>query len=230
LIRARNGPPLLSNIILGPVALGDRHILGAATRAFPPAGRRASLTDHMNEQVDILARRLGTTVHESVLRRKLLRLSRAFPSPDAGCLEDWLVDVANARGARVVVRTSPPSPAFVAPPASTLANEDLVVGICHLQGLDRPQMLRLAAQLISRGAVDVRRLQLAARRERVGRVLAELARQALRVDPAHIVWRSLFEAFGELPRLREPLLHWSRLAEPVMRDGRINAACWRLVA
>ena len=139
------------------------------------------------------------------------------------------MDVANARGARVVTRNPEPV-GFAAPERGQLPDEELVVGICQLQCLDHPQMLRLAAQLISRETVDVHRLQLVARRERADRVLAELARQALRVDPTHRTWRALYDAFGSLPRLREPLLHWTRLAEPVMRNGRCNAETWRLVA
>jgi hypothetical protein len=146
------------------------------------------------------------------------------------CIEDWLLRVANARGARVVTPANGNDAEFQPPPLPVLSNEELVAAICHLQGLDRPQMLRLAAQLISRNAADPKRLRLVAERERVQPVLAELARQAIRVDPGHAAWQEVYEAFqGERP-LREPLLHWTRLAEPIMKYGRCNAAGWRLVA
>jgi len=184
----------------------------------------------MMETGSRLANRLGMTYHVSALRFKLKSLASAFPSENADCLEDWLVDVGNARGARIVTRFPSSSSTFTPPTKEELPNEELVAGICQLQCLDRPQMLRLAAQLISRRAVDPEKLCLVARRERIEPVLAELARQALRVEPDHDLWRAVQRAFPDAHPLREPLLHWTRLAEPVMKDGRYNAAGWRLVA
>jgi hypothetical protein len=177
-----------------------------------------------------LAERLGTTVHVSSLRMKLERLRLRFPSATAGSLEDWLVDVANDRGARIVFREIRPADAPVGVPAEELRDEELIVGICQLQCLDRPQMLRLAAQLISRQAVDVRRVCLTAERERVGVVLAELARQALQVDPTHAAWLAIADCFSRERPPRDSLLHWTRLAEPVMKNGRCDAERWELVA
>jgi hypothetical protein len=48
-----------------------------------------------------------------------------------------------------------------------------VVAICELFRKDQPQRLRLAAQLVSRSAVNVDRLILLARRERTDVVLGE---------------------------------------------------------
>ena len=104
------------------------------------------------------------------------------------------------------------------------------MALCALQRADRPQILRLAAQLVSRGQLDVGSLRLVARRERVERVLAELARQALKVEPSHPTWHSLLEAFGALPHLRSPLLHWTRLANPLFQPGKCDPIGWRLVA
>lgn len=177
-----------------------------------------------------LGERLKKTVHVSPLRFRMERLRAEFPCEDARCIEDWLVLVANARGARVIVPASQPVCPFTAPPEDRLSNADLVVAICQLDGLDRPQMLRLAAQLVSRGSVDARDLRLPAERERVEPVLAELSRQALRVEPDHEGWRRVHALFADEPPLREPLLHWTRLAEPVMRDGRCNAESWKLMA
>ncbi len=176
-----------------------------------------------------LADRLGTTVHVSPLRFKLERLRRDWPSDSANCLEDWLVDVANARGVRVVERPDAPA-GFQPPPREAMSNEELVVGLCQLQCLDRPQMLRLAAQLISRGDLDWAGIIRLARRERVTRVLGELSRLALRIDPQHAGWRRLQVEFGGEPSFRDVLLHWTRLAEPIMQPGRPNAAGWKLVA
>lgn len=158
---------------------------------------------------------------------KLCRLFRASPENRA-VLEDWLVDVANARGAKVV--TGPGGGETISPPdEANLSNEELVVGILLPQNLDRPQMLRLAAQLISREAVEFATLRRLAVEERIERVLAALARQALLVAPEHALWGKLAGTFGDAKPLRSPLLHHTRMAEPVPVDGRVNAARWSLV-
>ena len=177
-----------------------------------------------------LAERLGMTRHVSPLRRRVERLALQWPAPDARCVEDWLVEVANARGARIVVRPGGPAPGFRPPDPGVLSNEELVVALCQPNCLDRPQILRLAAQLISRGAIYPAALRLTAARERAEPVLAELARQALKVDPQHAIWREIARNCRSSRPLREPILHWTRLAEPVMKNGRCNAASWRLVA
>lgn len=186
----------------------------------------------MNAQASqlILATRLGKTVHVSVLRYRVEALLQQFPCSGCNCIEDWLVIVANARGAKVVTPPSEPPVGYTPPGKSIFTNEALVVAICQLNNLDRPQMLRLAAQLISMSAVDIPALVLEAQRERVEPVLAELSRQALKVDPDHPAWRAIHTAFSDESMLREPLLHWTRLAEPVMKNGMYNAESWRLVA
>ena len=153
----------------------------------------------MNPEEHVLALRLGTTVHVSPLRMKLERLRVEFPSPSADCLEDWLVDVANDRGARIVFRENRPADASVDLPQAALADEELIVGICQVQNLDRPQMLRLAAQFISRHAVNLQSLCHLAERERAGIVLAELARQALKVDKNHTTWQAISKRFAREP-------------------------------
>lgn len=184
----------------------------------------------MRTAEQLLAQRLGTTVHVSPLCMKLKRLRREYPSPSAASREDWLVDVANERGARIVCREERPSDASINVPRTELNDEELVVGICLLQNADRPQMLRLAAQLISRQALNLQQLCHCAERERVGIVLAELARQALKVDAEHAAWRAIAERFARARPPRDTLLHWTRLSEPVMKNGRCNAREWRLVA
>src|ERR1035437_3938011 len=127
-----------------------------------------------------LGSRLGLTVHVSALRIRLETLRQRYASATAACLEDWLLDVANRRGARIVVREPPAPDSFTPPPPEEFAQEELVVAICQLQGQDRPQLLRLAAQLISRGELDFTALARAARRERVGPVLNAMAKEALK--------------------------------------------------
>jgi len=176
-----------------------------------------------------LAQRLGLTVHQSVLDRRLRAIERAFPSPTAKTMEEWLLDIANARDVRVVQRDNAPGDSFAPPDRETLSDEDLVVSICMLQRLDHPQMLRAAGQFISRGRLDVCRLIHAARRERAGVVLGEMARQALRVAPEHAVWQALAAAFPPSHALRSPVIHWQRLAWPTMHARGPNAARWELV-
>jgi len=177
-----------------------------------------------------LARRMGKTVHVSPLRFRLLRLFRSHPAEGATCLEDWLVDLANARGARIVER--PRSRGFPAGPPGrdAVSDEELVVALCQLQCLDRPQILRLPAQMISRGRLDMKSLVRTALRERAGFVLAELARLALKVDPAHPGWGQIVVAFANEPKPPEPMLHWSRLARAKPVNGRYNVESWSLVA
>lgn len=183
----------------------------------------------MSEETS-LAVRLGVTSHVSPLRMKFRRLREVYPIKDASTLEDWLLDLANARGVTVVSRSLEKlqSNKNELPGLNEVSNAALVVALCQLQGLDRPPWLRAAAQLITRGSVDGAELLRLARRERVERILAELARQALKVDPAHPGWREIEETFGSEPPLRDSLVHWSRLAEPEMRPGHPNAAAWHL--
>src|SRR5207244_12528738 len=93
-----------------------------------------------------LAKRLGRTCHVSPLRMKLARLWSRKPGL-AEVLEDWLVDVANSRGARIVTSRTPAN--FVnGPDSNELTNEEVVVGLLLPKNRDRPQLFRLSAQLI----------------------------------------------------------------------------------
>lgn len=184
------------------------------------------MLDEMMETT--LAMRLGRTCHVSPLRMKLCRLWERTPG-SAKVLEDWLVDLANMRGARIVTRKDsrcfPDEGAF-----DDLTNEELVVGLLLPQNRDRPQILRLAAQLISRKAVDSRRLARLAIQERVEFILAELARQACKVEPRHSLWRQIRQEFGAERVPASPLVHYTRLAQPIMKNGRVNAEKWVLVS
>jgi hypothetical protein len=159
---------------------------------------------------------------------KLDRLWRRNPG-SAEVLEDWLADVANSRGARIVTRSIPAN--FInGPDLRELTNEELVVGLLLPQNRDRPQMLRLAAQLISRKAVDFGELAWLTTREHAGFALVELARQACKVEPSHPLWRRIREKFATEKPPRSPLIHFTRLAQPVMKNGRVNAEKWMLVS
>ncbi|MCX6993127.1 MAG: hypothetical protein NT011_08305 [Kiritimatiellaeota bacterium] len=184
----------------------------------------------MTPNCSTLAQRLGVTVHVSPLRVRLANIMREFPSSGAQCLEDWLLDVANARGAWFVTRWPSASPDFAPPVPATLTNEELVVAICQPHNLDRPQMLRAAAQLVSRQAVNGDVLLATSRRERSDLVLVELARQAVHVSPEHLVWCKICHALSGLPTPRSPIIHWTRLAVPIPDERGCNAISWKLVA
>ena len=177
---------------------------------------------------ETLAKRVGTSAAESPLFWKLQRLFRQLPSAGAETLEAWLVDVANSRGALVVRRQKLP-PGF-AVPQSSLSDEELVIGLVLPRLADEPQILRLAAQLVSRGALDTRRLLTSARREGAVRILRDLAKQALRIAPDHSAWQGIAEATSDVPVLQEHVIHWTRLAEPVMPKAGVHRGEWRLVA
>ena len=179
----------------------------------------------------ILAERLGVTTHLSPLRMKLDRLMREYPIAGAEIIEDWILDVANCRGVTAVSRSMERLTADGrdAPPEDVLSNAELITAICQPHNRDRPQWLRAAAQLITKGEFDLNELMMLAERERVDRILAELARQALRPSPGHAVWQKLLKLGEGKPPLRDSLVHWTRLAEPVMRKGKPGAEEWRLV-
>ena len=176
-----------------------------------------------------LADRLGLSVHQSLLEWRIRKLMLSYSLGPCQCSEDWLMAVAHARGAKVVMRPDGINENFTAPPPDIFPNEELVVAICALHRMDEPQCLRLAAQLISRGAVSAKRLILVARRERADRVLGELARQALKVEPDHALWQQIATAFPLRHALRSPIAHWQRLAWPVMAGRRANPERWKLV-
>ena len=68
----------------------------------------------------VLARRLGMTCAVSPLQYRLQDLMRRYPSPGAAALEDWLLDVANVRGADFVLRFPPRASGFKAPEGGVL--------------------------------------------------------------------------------------------------------------
>ena len=177
-----------------------------------------------------LAERLGVSTPITPLHFEIQHWMERYPSPGALRVEDWLLDVANVRGADYVVRVPPRDPAFQGPSREEFSDEDLVAAICRPSNLDRPPMIRAAAQLISKGRMDVDRLWLALRREKTERVISEIARQAVRIAPLHPLWSRLLEQSQHARPTRSPILHWTRLAVPVPDAHGVNAASWRLIA
>lgn len=152
-----------------------------------------------------------------------------YPSTTAKHLDAWLLDVANARGATIVKREDFKIEGFTSPPENLLSNEELITAICMLQRRDYPQSLRAAAQIISSGRINVAKLIHYIRQERAGLVLGELAKQALIVEPEHVTWKAIDNAFHHKFKFNSPIIHWQRLAWPVMKDNRLNIDKWELV-
>lgn len=183
----------------------------------------------MSANEKTLADRMGIPIHQSPIRFKIRRLMKQFDAGDKIALEDWLVDLANQRGATVVFREKAVRPETW-PAPEELTNEELVVALCQLNCADRPQLLRLPAQLISRNQLDKNLLLRKATRERASRVLKAIASQALVVEPHHPAWQFIAQALQHEKTLPEPVIHWSRLAEPVFAPRSTRLIGWKLVA
>ncbi len=81
-------------------------------------------------------------------------------------------------------------------------DEELVVALCQLNCADRPQILRLASQFISRNQLNLNRLLQIATMERARCVIEELAVQALKVDPQHPAWLFLNQSLQKGKKAR----------------------------
>jgi hypothetical protein len=84
--------------------------------------------------------------------------------------------------------------------------------------------------MISRGAIDLPKLLLLSKRECASRILANLAIQALKAAPSHPGWIAISKELQPAAPLRENVIHWTRLAEPVMKPRGPHNGEWRLVA
>lgn len=159
-----------------------------------------------------LAQRLGQSVHVSLLRRRVAGLQKRYPGLEPAYLEDWLLDLANHRGARSVSRSVESLRAeWEAPSEEVFSNAELALAICQPHNRDRPQWFRVAAELISSGRVDLPDLLILARKERCERIFAELSKQALRAEPRHEIWSKIQAEFCDAASLPDTLIHWSRL-------------------
>jgi hypothetical protein len=177
-----------------------------------------------------LGDRLGIIRHISPLRMKVRRLMGVYPSPgDDPAPEDWLMDVAIRRGLNQFVRDSANGRSFHAPPLDAFPMHELVVALCYTGGLDRPQLIRMAGLLVSRYEFDMPALIRLVELERAEMIMAELAQAALRCDPVHRRWQILWERFSGFAGTSSPVIHWSRLAEPITgKFHRIEG--WRLAS
>jgi hypothetical protein len=161
-----------------------------------------------------LAQRLGITTHVSPLLKKLERIRSRDPISGALMREDWLLVLANDRGAKSITPAFPGNGVCFLPDTKEFSNEELIAAICLPHNRDRPQWFRLAAELVVKEDTDLVKLKAIAIRERLGRILAELARTALRAFPGDERWAELAELDENhgLP-LKDNLIHWSRLAK-----------------
>lgn len=175
-----------------------------------------------------LAKRLGQTYHVSPLLMRVRRLMKEYPS-GADCPTGWLLDVGNARGARIVNRVGKLDASFVPPSLDELSNEELIAALCQMQLPEQLQALRVAAQLISAGGLDRNRLKELMVRERLQYVLGSLAREARHVEPDHPEWLWISEVCGGQPP-KVTLLHWTRLAMPIPGHRHVASGKWKLVA
>ena len=184
----------------------------------------------MNPPVATLADRMGVSIHQSPLQFKIRRWLESSGEGMKLDPEDWLVELANRRGGTVVFRQQESPVGTRWPNRDEFQDEELVVALCQLNCVDRPQLLRLPAQFISRGKLDIGVLIRLAKMERAARTLKELSTQALKVEPTHPVWHRISEEFFDEKPFAEPLIHWSRLAEPLFAYGKANPIGWKLVA
>jgi len=174
-----------------------------------------------------LADRLGMTYHRSALLMRIRRLMVDYPTGATDSL-GWLLDVANGRGLCIVSRSAAGNAANI-PGEAILSNEELAAALCLLEHPNEVQPLRVTAQLISAAGVDRAQLERLIVCERIQPVLSSLAQQALKVDPEHSEWKWVAEVCGA-PQRDTPLLHWTRLAEPVPGVLPVASGKWRLVA
>lgn len=185
---------------------------------------------HLHKEVSSarLADRFGMTYHISPVLMRVKGLMEKYPS-GAMCPTGWLMDVGNARGARIVNRVGHVDSQFVPPDEVELSNDELIAALCQLGLREELQSLRVAAQFISAGRLNREQLRKLIVRERLQPVLGALAYQALIVEPDHPEWLWIRDCCATHTR-HIPLLHWSRLAEPIPNDRHCASGKWRLVA
>jgi hypothetical protein len=169
---------------------------------------------------------LGIPAPVSPLLIRAWKIKRTQAGWAQSSVADWLLALANERGYRAAVPARV-LPRISDPGLTAFPNEEVAIALMHPSGEDRPRLLRLAAQMISRGGLSGNSLVLLARREGAARILAELARLALCVNPEHADWQQIAAMLRAERPLRVPLLHWTRLAEPVVSRGFVSDG-WRL--
>lgn len=184
----------------------------------------------MSENKATLAKRLGCTVHISPLEMKLRRMRLKYSNSSGDTLDEWLVDICNARGYYAIFRPGVKVEEFDYPCDSELPDEELVASLLLLSRIDEPRILRLASQIISRAQIYSSVFFHLVEMERLQRQVKMLARQALKVSPGHSIWGAIYERFQDVPDFSDSLIHWTRLAEPQMEPGKVGAKTWSLIS
>lgn len=126
------------------------------------------------------------------------------------------MDVAIRRGLGQFVRDSSCEQHFESPSMDKFSMEELIVALCYTGGLDRPQLIRMAGLLINRYELDMPALLRLVELERTEPIMAELAEAALHCAPDHPRWQMIWSTYSEYAGTTSPVIHWSRLAEPVV--------------
>ncbi len=147
-----------------------------------------------------LAQQIGETAHCSLLQRK----ARRHHLTDLTSI----MRLAVARGARHYASVYPPAGSD--PGVEAISHEELVALLLLGAQPFEPFALRCAAQIIT--LCDPCRLSLIARRERVSRPLAHIARAGAAHDSGQTArWLELLRLLGSpLPVPSGRLPHWSR--------------------
>jgi hypothetical protein len=159
-----------------------------------------------------LAQELGENSHYSVLLRKAR-------GAGFGSVPDF-VRLAVARGCRHYAPAYPPA-LENDPGIDVISNEELVALLLLGSNEYDPIAIRCAAQMASR--CDGRLLSLVAKRERISRQLAYIAKAGSDHDSSRReFWTSLLDQLGKLRPVAEGILpHWSRFVSQtgVTRSG-----------
>jgi hypothetical protein len=158
-----------------------------------------------------LAQELGEITHCSVLLRTARRFGLQTPSD--------FIRLAVARGCRHYAPAFEPTDCD--PGIEVISNEDLV-GLLLLGSNEiEPIAIRCAAQLA--GGCNAEQLAKVARRERVGRPLAYIAKAGGTYDVSNgEFWSKLLDLLGAQHPIREGVMpHWSRFVSQtgVTRSG-----------
>ena len=167
----------------------------------------------------ILADKLQCTVHCSLLQRKARKFGLVT-------IEE-VIALAVERGCvhyRGTTRAS-------TPPISReqLSNTELVALLLLNQQNYSPTAIRCAAQLARSPDVTATQLAVVARKERIERQLAHIAKAGVEHDDQAVeFWQSVLHQLQFLPREREEHLpHWSRfVSSPGIQRGQMIKPTW----
>ena len=155
--------------------------------------------------ISTLAQWLNVTHHVSPLLAKLERFR-----PSHINLEDWLMRLAWTRGASAYPQ--PPLSEAELNAAHGIQDEELAVALCHPNLSAQMLRIRMAAQLLSRPNLNLKRLERLGHMERVEPILGHISRCCSQVYPHHPVWEPLNRVFGKRQVPTGKLPHTTRFA------------------